>query len=81
MLLDGSGSLHELYGARAETLYLIRPDGYVGFRGQPAEVEPMIEYLSQWYLLDGKPPIGDATQPMDGGERENLERIREAAGA
>jgi hypothetical protein len=45
VLLDGSRSLHELYGASAESLYLVRPDGYVGFRGQPAEAEPLIEYL------------------------------------
>jgi 2-polyprenyl-6-methoxyphenol hydroxylase-like FAD-dependent oxidoreductase len=49
VLLDGSGSLHELYGARAESLYLVRPDGYVGFRGQPAEAEPLIEYLRTNY--------------------------------
>ncbi|CAA9473050.1 MAG: hypothetical protein AVDCRST_MAG58-4068 [uncultured Rubrobacteraceae bacterium] len=49
VLLDGSGSLHELYGASAESLYLVRPDGYVGFRGRPAEVEPLIEYLRSKY--------------------------------
>ena len=49
VLLDGSGSLHELYGASAESLYLVRPDGYVGFRGQPAEVDPLIEYLRSKY--------------------------------
>jgi hypothetical protein len=49
VLLDGSRSLHELYGARAESLYLVRPDGYIGFRGQPAEVEPLIEYLRSKY--------------------------------
>jgi hypothetical protein len=49
MLLDGSGSLHELYGASAESLCLVRPDGYVGFRGQSAEVEPLIEYLRSKY--------------------------------
>ena len=49
VLLDGSRSLHELYGASTESLYLIRPDGYVGFRSQPAEVEPLIEYLRSKY--------------------------------
>ena len=49
VLLDGSGSLHELYGASAESLYLIRPDGYVGFRGQPAEAGSLIEYLRSKY--------------------------------
>jgi 2-polyprenyl-6-methoxyphenol hydroxylase-like FAD-dependent oxidoreductase len=47
VLLDGTGALHELYGAGAESLYLIRPDGYVGLRGQPASAEPLLEYLDR----------------------------------
>ena len=49
VLLDSTEETHKTYGARVETLYLIRPDGYVGFRSQPAEAELMIEYLN--YLL------------------------------
>ena len=66
VLLDGSRSLHELYGASAESLYLIRPDGYVGFRGQPAEAEPLIEYLRSNYVIDSG---GEAT-PYRQGTRE-----------
>ena len=49
VLQDGSGTLHRLYGARAEALYLVRPDGYVGLRGQPAEEEPLLEYLGRLF--------------------------------
>lgn len=65
VLLDGSRSLHELYGASAESLYPIRPDGYVGFRGQPAEVEPLIEYLRSKYAdaLGGQAHVGGVPGP------------------
>jgi hypothetical protein len=69
VLLDGSGSLHELYGANAESLYLIRPDGYVGFRGQPAEVGPLIEYFRSKYA--------DASGSEDTPHREGIGEIRE----
>ena len=36
--LDPGGELHARYGAGAECLYAIRPDGYVGFRSQPADL-------------------------------------------
>jgi hypothetical protein len=35
--LDPEGKLHARYGAGSECLYLVRPDGYVGFRSQPAD--------------------------------------------
>ncbi len=37
ILLDPEGSLDDRYGAGSECLYLIRPDGYVGYRAQPAD--------------------------------------------
>jgi 2-polyprenyl-6-methoxyphenol hydroxylase-like FAD-dependent oxidoreductase len=37
VLHDAGGELHSRYGAGAECLYAIRPDGYVGFRSQPAD--------------------------------------------
>jgi 2-polyprenyl-6-methoxyphenol hydroxylase-like FAD-dependent oxidoreductase len=36
-LLDEGGEIHRRYGARSECAYVIRPDGYVGYRGQPAD--------------------------------------------
>jgi hypothetical protein len=51
VLLDPERELHQTYGAGAESLYLIRPDGYIGFRSQPVEKEALLQYLSQLFLL------------------------------
>lgn len=45
VVLDPEGALHRRYGARSECLYLIRPDGYIAFRSQPADTEKLLEYL------------------------------------
>ncbi len=43
--LDVEGDLEQRYGAEAECLFLLRPDGYIGFRSQPAEIEPLEQHL------------------------------------
>jgi 2-polyprenyl-6-methoxyphenol hydroxylase-like FAD-dependent oxidoreductase len=48
-LLDGDGVLHHRYGAGSECLYLIRPDGYVGYRCQPADGERLQAYLARLF--------------------------------
>jgi hypothetical protein len=45
VLLDPERDAHDRYGAAAESLYLVRPDGYVAFRSQPATVQPVLAYL------------------------------------
>jgi 2-polyprenyl-6-methoxyphenol hydroxylase-like FAD-dependent oxidoreductase len=45
VLLDATCQLHHRYGAGSESLYLIRPDGYVGYRSQPARLEDLLAYL------------------------------------
>jgi hypothetical protein len=45
-LLDCHGAVHKRYGARSECLYLIRPDGYVAYRCQPADGDQLAGYLS-----------------------------------
>jgi len=47
VLLDPEGAIHRAYGARGECLYLIRPDGYVAWRGQPAKLDALEAYLSR----------------------------------
>src|SRR5206468_3405214 len=44
-LLDAEGELHRQYGAGYGCLYLIRPDGYVGYRSQPADDGRLTAYL------------------------------------
>lgn len=38
---------HNTYGSSSEGLFLIRPDGYIGFRSQPAKMEPVVEHLNK----------------------------------
>ena len=47
LLLDPEGDFHHRYGARSNCLYLIRPDKYIGFRSQPAQLEPLFEYCQR----------------------------------
>ena len=50
LLLDGTSEMHDAYGAKTECIYLIRPDGYVGFRSQPATEKPLMDYLDQIFV-------------------------------
>jgi 2-polyprenyl-6-methoxyphenol hydroxylase-like FAD-dependent oxidoreductase len=47
VVLDVAGAFHNRYGAASECLYLVRPDGYVGYRGQPADEENLLRYLDR----------------------------------
>ena len=42
--------LHRDFGAAKSSLYLIRPDGYIGFRNQPASLSDLLEYLPIIFL-------------------------------
>jgi 2-polyprenyl-6-methoxyphenol hydroxylase-like FAD-dependent oxidoreductase len=53
LLLDPQLSLHTAYGVREETLYVLRPDGYIGFRSQPASEEALFKYLGRLFLPAG----------------------------
>lgn len=50
VILDADGTLHDRYGATAETLYVIRPDGYIGYRCQPADTARLRRYLRRIFL-------------------------------
>ncbi|UJR85007.1 FAD-dependent oxidoreductase [Sandaracinus amylolyticus] len=45
VLLDPDGDLEKRYGATSECAYLIRPDLYVGYRGQPIDEAKLDAYL------------------------------------
>ncbi len=50
LLFDRAGALHRRYGARADCLYLIRPDGHIGYRSQPAELGKLEAYLQRIFV-------------------------------
>jgi 2-polyprenyl-6-methoxyphenol hydroxylase-like FAD-dependent oxidoreductase len=45
VLYDTQALAHSRYGARQECLYLVRPDGYVGFRSQPVDLPALERHL------------------------------------
>ena len=49
MLLDPGQELHGSYGANAGALYLVRPDGYVGFRGTVTGGKAVLGYLRRLF--------------------------------
>ncbi len=44
--VDRDLEMHRDFGAAKASLYLIRPDGYIAFRNQPASASDLKEYLS-----------------------------------
>lgn len=59
-LFDPTGALHDRYGARFECLYLIRPDGFIGYRSQPVLPADFDAYLHSIFRLpatDPKPSV------------------------
>ncbi len=47
LVIDPERSLHYRYGTETECLYLIRPDGYVGYRSEPAAANAFHTYLGR----------------------------------
>ncbi|MEW6304884.1 MAG: FAD-dependent monooxygenase [Verrucomicrobiota bacterium] len=50
IILDPEWDLHCRYGAAAECLYLVRPDGYIGYRSQPADGTKLQAYLETIFV-------------------------------
>jgi hypothetical protein len=50
VLHDAHGAAHRRYGAGSECLFLVRPDGYVGYRSQPALLDPLMEHLGRIFV-------------------------------
>jgi len=47
VLLDENGLLQRSFGVESACVYLIRPDGYVGYRGAPVDAGLMSAYLGR----------------------------------
>jgi hypothetical protein len=57
--LDGDGVLHRAFGAGRACLYLLRPDGYVGYRSQPPDWGRLLGHLRRlftWKAVGGDRP-------------------------
>jgi hypothetical protein len=50
VLIDRSGALRDAYAVRAPTAVLMRPDGYVGYYGQPIERDRLMAHLGSYLL-------------------------------
>jgi 2-polyprenyl-6-methoxyphenol hydroxylase-like FAD-dependent oxidoreductase len=51
VLNDPKQRTHVSYGVSTPSLYLIRPDGYVGFRGHVGDEAELINYLQRHYSI------------------------------
>ncbi|GAA2393945.1 FAD-dependent monooxygenase [Nonomuraea africana] len=49
VLRDGSGAFRARYAVARSAAYLIRPDGYVGFRAQPVKFESITAHLERTF--------------------------------
>jgi 2-polyprenyl-6-methoxyphenol hydroxylase-like FAD-dependent oxidoreductase len=48
--LDTEGRLHQQTGATDRALIVVRPDGYIGYRGQPADAAEFEKYLDRYLV-------------------------------
>ncbi|NOK58608.1 MAG: hypothetical protein GFH27_549279n414 [Chloroflexi bacterium AL-W] len=49
-LRDPQGLAAQLYTASISKMYLVRPDGYIGFRSQSVQSTPLLRYLERIFL-------------------------------
>jgi len=50
VLCDPDGAAHNLYEALPNGIVLIRPDGYIGFRGAGNQIAALREYLARFFV-------------------------------
>jgi 2-polyprenyl-6-methoxyphenol hydroxylase-like FAD-dependent oxidoreductase len=50
---DSDGQLHQKLHANDRTLILVRPDGYIGFRCQPADGQELMTFLDSYLIRKG----------------------------
>ncbi|SDC93575.1 2-polyprenyl-6-methoxyphenol hydroxylase [Geodermatophilus telluris] len=51
VVLDPDRDAHHRYAAAAESLYLVRPDGYIAYRSRPATAGPVLGHLGSVFRL------------------------------
>lgn len=53
LVLAENHTLHKLYGAKTTCLFLIRPDGYIAYKGQPVDLTHFSAYLDRVFIRQG----------------------------
>jgi hypothetical protein len=48
--IDASGRLHQQLGVTERALIVVRPDGYIAYRAQPAEAQRLLKYLGRYLV-------------------------------
>jgi len=48
--IDTSGRLHQQLGVTERALIVVRPDGYIAYRAQPAEAQRLLKYLDRYLV-------------------------------
>lgn len=46
-IVDSLGAIHQVYGVKVASLYFIRPDKYIGFRGEMEHKMQLMDYLRE----------------------------------
>jgi len=47
---DAEGQARQRLGVTGPALILVRPDGYIGYRCQPADTEGLLKYLGRYLI-------------------------------
>jgi 2-polyprenyl-6-methoxyphenol hydroxylase-like FAD-dependent oxidoreductase len=55
--LEAAGNIRRLLGARETALALVRPDGYLAYRCQPASWAELKAYLERYLIAGPQPPV------------------------
>jgi 2-polyprenyl-6-methoxyphenol hydroxylase-like FAD-dependent oxidoreductase len=53
VLMDTEGQAHQRLGVTGSALVLVRPDGYIGYRCQPADPVKLLDYLGRYLVRKG----------------------------
>ena len=68
ILIDETGELRTLLGLSKSALALVRPDGYLGFRGNAASKPALEKHLATYLVSTAK--VADRTKPTLVGSRQ-----------
>ena len=61
----GNITLAARYGADVPSIFLIRPDGHIAFRGDATDIIPLTRYLDRWFLPRAASGVTDLSLGME----------------